>query len=114
MQNKEFIEMMTLVKIDIGCLVFKPRTLILVNVDGDIVDIKSDNFEMTISKKMLEEKTKRPFNELFISKEEADMAMTHGSEIKLLTDRGLVTYSIEGISFEKGGIAYATLNLKIV
>ena len=40
--------------------------------------------------------------------------MTYGDEIKLLTDRGLVTYSIEDISFEKKSIAYATLHLKIV
>ena len=111
---ENYIEMMTLCKIDIGCLVLKPKTVLFVYVDGDNVGIKSDGLEMIVSKRLLEGKTERPFHELFISKEDADSAMTYGDEIKLLTDRGLVTYSIEDISFEKKSIAYATLHLKIV
>ena len=47
-------------------------------------------------------------------KEEVDSALNYGSEIKLLTKKGIMTYSVEDITFKNGGIAYATLDLKIV
>ena len=114
MQGKNYIEMQTLVSIDLGPVVLKPNTDLLVNIDGSIVDIRSDGFEMTTSKKLLELKTNRTLDELFISKKEVESAMTYGSEIKLLTDRGLITYSIEDISFKNDGITYATLGLKAI
>lgn len=114
MHGKNFVEMITLTQIDIGCLVFKPKTELLVNIDGDIIDIKSDGITMTTSKNLLEKKTNKPFNELFVSKEEVINTMTTGSQITLLTSKGVATYSVEGISFPNDGIAYATLHLKIV
>lgn len=116
MLGKNFIEMVLLVDIDIDYMVLKSNSVFLVNIDGGIVDIKSDAFEMTTSKKVLEEKSGRCLKELFISKEEADSVITYGSEIKLLTDRGVVTYSVEDISFGEKCVAYsayATLKLKI-
>jgi len=116
MHGKNYIEMLSLVDIDLDYVVLKSNSVFLVNIDGNIVDIKSDTFEMTTSKNVIEEKTGRCLKEVFILKEEADSVITYGSEIKLLTDRGVVTYSVEDISFGEKCLAYsayATLRLKI-
>lgn len=114
MQGKNYVDMVVLENIDLGDLIFKKNSVLSVNVDGGIVDIKSDYFEMTTSIRKLENENDKPFNELFALKEEVDSALNYGSEIKLLTKKGIMTYSVEDITFKNGGIAYATLDLKIV
>ncbi len=112
--SNEFIEMLTLTKIDLGSVVLKPKTYLFIKVEEDTVYIKTDCLSLVTSKSVLKEKTNREFDELFISKSDADSATTYGSSIQLLTDRGLATYSVESISFNDKGISYATLQLKLI
>ena len=114
MEGKNYVEMVVLDNLDLCDLVIKKGSILFVNVDGEIVDIKSDYFEMTTNIRVLETENGKSFDELFALKDEVDSALNLGNEIKLLTNKGVATYSIEGIHFKNGGIAYATLELKIV
>lgn len=114
MQGKNYVEMIVLDNLNLVDLVVKRGSVLSVNVDGGTVYIKSDYFEMRTNIRVLENENDKPFNELFALKEEVDSALNFGSEIKLLTNKGVATYSIEGIHFKNGGIAYAALDLKIV
>lgn len=54
------------------------------------------------------------FNSLFIEKELYESAIKVGSEIKILTNNGIRTYSVESIDEGKGGNHYIALSLEAI
>lgn len=114
LEQNEYVLMVTTRKIDIGSIVFKPRTELYVKREKDEVYIKSENFDIKVFVSDLEKRTKSSFDNLFVSKEDAEKAINYGSEIKLLTDDGILIYSVENISFKDGKNTYVTLGLKVL
>lgn len=114
LEQNNYILMLTTRKIDIGPIVFKPKTELYVKQEKDDLYIKSENFDMRTSISDLEKRTKSNFVNLFVSKEDAEKAINYGSEIKLLTNDGLLEYSVEDISFKDGKTTYVTLGLKVL
>lgn len=114
LEQNGYVLMITTRKIDIGSVVLKPKTELYVKREKDELYIKSENFDMKVFISDLEKRTKSCFDNLFVSKEDVEKAINYGSEIKLLTDEGILEYSVENISFKDGKTTYVTLGLKVL
>ena len=112
--NESYQKVLLVRKVDLGGIVLKPNTKLLIKRKDDKLYLNYENVELMVSIQDICKKENCKLNELFVTEEEVCKAMVLGSELSLITNKGLCTYSVEGIDFKDKSVAYATLYLKIL
>lgn len=103
-------EVQALQPLNFGPILIKSKEPLYLEDLGDSLILTYKDVSITILKTMLE----KPYEQLFITQQDIDKAVTYGSEICLVTELGLRTYSVEGINFKNNSTTYVNLDLKAI
>lgn len=103
-------EVRVLKTLNFGPLTIKANESLFLEDMGDSLQLMYEGLSITLNKSMLD----KPYENLFITKEDIDKALTYGSEVSLVTELGLRTYAIEGINFKNNSTTYVNLDLKAI